>query len=116
MLPTVSRLSPPSQPGAANQRKQPSERSAKPARISILTATNRWRWRTLHESAADNIDRIKSELVSLKADAESLGMEIDPLSDTVLPGPKVRNPMEAELTQSQLQPRLNTIVAEANLA
>jgi hypothetical protein len=43
-------------------------------------------------------------------------MEIDPLSDTVLPGPKVRNPMEAELTQSQLQPRLNTIVAEANLA
>ncbi len=66
-------------------------------------------------SAADNIDRIKSELASLKADAESLGMEIDPLSDTVLPGPKVRNPMETELKQSQLQPRLNTIVAEANL-
>ncbi|MCV7179927.1 hypothetical protein [Mycolicibacterium sphagni] len=66
-------------------------------------------------SAADNIERIKSELASLKADAESLDMEIDPISDTVLPGPKVRNPMEAELKQAQLQPRLDKIVAEANL-
>ncbi|BBZ75760.1 hypothetical protein MANY_10970 [Mycolicibacterium anyangense] len=66
-------------------------------------------------SAADNIERIKSELAGLKADAESLGMEIDPISDTVLPGPKVRNPMEAELKQAQLQPRLDKIVAEANL-
>ncbi|WP_445170158.1 hypothetical protein ACTXG7_13045 [Mycolicibacterium sp. Dal123E01] len=65
--------------------------------------------------AADNIERIKSELASLKADAESLGMEIDPISDTVLPGPKVRNPMEAELKQEQLQPRLDKIVAESNL-
>ncbi|WP_431240047.1 hypothetical protein ACQ86B_11180 [Mycolicibacterium aichiense] len=66
-------------------------------------------------SAADNIERIKSELASLKADAESFDMEIDPTSDTVLPGPKVRNPMEAELKQAQLQPRLDKIVAEANL-
>ncbi|MBB3606861.1 hypothetical protein FHT40_006554 [Mycolicibacterium sp. BK556] len=66
-------------------------------------------------SAADNIERIKSELASLKADAESLGMEIDPVSGTVLSGPKIRDPMEAELKQAQLQPRLNTIVAEANL-
>jgi hypothetical protein len=66
-------------------------------------------------SAADNIERIKSELASLKADAESLDMEIDPISDTVLPGPKVRNPIEAELKQTQLQPRLDKIVAEANL-
>ncbi|WP_236147267.1 hypothetical protein [Mycolicibacterium sp. CH28] len=66
-------------------------------------------------TAADNIERIKSELASLKADAESLGMEIDPTSDTVLPGPSVRNPMEAELKQAQLQPRLDKIVAEANL-
>ncbi|MGY4712995.1 TNT domain-containing protein [Mycolicibacterium sp. CBM1] len=66
-------------------------------------------------SAADNIERIKSELASLKADAESLGMEIDPVAGTVLPGPKVRDPMEAQLKQSQLQPRLDTIVAEANL-
>ncbi|EHB44688.1 hypothetical protein MycrhDRAFT_6707 [Mycolicibacterium rhodesiae JS60] len=66
-------------------------------------------------SAADNIERIKSELVSLKADAESLGMEIDPVAGTLLPGPKVRDPMEAELKQAQLQPRLDKIVAEANL-
>jgi hypothetical protein len=66
-------------------------------------------------SAADNIERIKAELASLKADAESLGMEIDPVSGTVLPGPKIRDPMEAELKQAQLQPRLNKIVTEANL-
>ncbi|TGD87349.1 DUF4237 domain-containing protein [Mycolicibacterium sp. CH28] len=66
-------------------------------------------------SAADGIERIKSELASLKADAESLGMEIDPVSDAVLPGPKVRDPMEAELKHVQLQPRLDKIVAEANL-
>lgn len=66
-------------------------------------------------SAADNIERIKSELARLTAEAESLDMEIDSTSDTVLPGPKVRNPMEAELKQAQLQPRLDKIVAEANL-
>ncbi|WP_328360453.1 TNT domain-containing protein [Mycobacterium sp. NBC_00419] len=66
-------------------------------------------------SAADEIERIKLELASLRADAESLGMEIDPVAGTVLPGPKVRNPMEAELKQAQLQPRLDKIVAEANL-
>ncbi|SBS77676.1 conserved hypothetical protein [uncultured Mycobacterium sp.] len=65
--------------------------------------------------AADNIEKIKSELASVKADAEALGMEIDPVSGTVVPGPKIRNPMEAELKQAQLQPRLNKIVAEANL-
>ncbi|MBB3606377.1 hypothetical protein FHT40_006068 [Mycolicibacterium sp. BK556] len=66
-------------------------------------------------NAADEIERIKSELATLKADAESLGMEIDPVSGTVLPRPKIRNPMEAELKQMQLQPRLDKIVAEANL-
>lgn len=66
-------------------------------------------------TAADEIERIKSELAALKADAESMGMEIDPVAGTVVPGPKVRNPMEAELKVMQLQPRLDTIVAEANL-
>jgi hypothetical protein len=66
-------------------------------------------------SAADNIERVKSELATLKADADALGMEIDPVSDVVLPGPKVRNPIEAELKQAQLQPRLDKIVAEANV-
>lgn len=65
-------------------------------------------------SAADGIDKIKAELAALKADAESLNMEIDPVADVVVPGPKVRNPMEAELKQAQLQPRLDKILAEAN--
>lgn len=67
-------------------------------------------------SAADNIERIKSELATLKADAESLGMGIDSSSSTVIPGPKVRgNPMEVLLKEEQLQARLDKIVAEANL-
>lgn len=65
--------------------------------------------------AADNIERVKSELATLKADAAALGMEIDPVAGRVLPGPKIRNPMEAELKRAQLQPRLDKIVAEANL-
>lgn len=65
--------------------------------------------------AADEIERIKSELATLKADAQSLGMEIDPVAGTVVPGPSVRNPMEAELKEMQLQPRLDKIVADANL-
>ncbi|WP_431236101.1 alpha/beta hydrolase (plasmid) [Mycolicibacterium psychrotolerans] len=65
--------------------------------------------------AADEIERIKSELASLKADAAALGMVIDEVAGTVVPGPTVRNPMEAELKVMQLQPRLDKIVAEANL-
>ncbi|WP_233716860.1 alpha/beta hydrolase [Mycolicibacterium vinylchloridicum] len=65
--------------------------------------------------AADEIERIKAELATLKADAQSLGMEIDPVAGTVVPGPSVRNPMEAELKEMQLQPRLDKIVADANL-
>jgi hypothetical protein len=65
--------------------------------------------------AADEIERIKSELASLKADAAALGMVIDEVAGTVVPGPTVRNPMEAELKMMQLQPRLDKIVAEANV-
>jgi hypothetical protein len=66
--------------------------------------------------AADEIERIKLELATLKADAASLGMEIDSVSGRVLAGPKVRgNPMEVLLKEAQLQPRLDKIVAEANL-
>ncbi|BBY57153.1 hypothetical protein [Mycolicibacterium sarraceniae] len=36
--------------------------------------------RDQHGGAADNIEKIKSALASLKADAESLGMEIDPVA------------------------------------
>lgn len=66
-------------------------------------------------SAADEIERIKSDLATLKADTESLGMEIDAVSGKVLPGRMIRDPMEALLKKGQLQPRLDKIVAEANL-
>jgi hypothetical protein len=66
--------------------------------------------------AADNIEHIKSELSTLTGDAESLGMEIDPVSGTIVAGPAFRgDPMELLLKQEQLQPRLDKIVAEANL-
>jgi hypothetical protein len=66
-------------------------------------------------SAADNIERIKTELATLKADAESLEMEVDSVSGQVVAGPNFRgNPMELLLKTQQLQPRLDRIVAEAN--
>ncbi|CAN5315585.1 alpha/beta hydrolase [soil metagenome] len=67
-------------------------------------------------SAADSIERIKSELASVQADAESLDMEIDPASGKVVAAPGFRGtPMELLLKQEQLQPRVDKIVAEANL-
>ena len=46
-------------------------------------------------TAADEIEQIKSELATVKADAESLGMEIDSATGQVLPGRSIRDPMEA---------------------
>lgn len=66
-------------------------------------------------SAATNIERIKSDLAILRADTEALGMLIDPFTDTVRPGLALHNPIEAQLKGIQLQPRLNRIVAEADL-
>lgn len=66
-------------------------------------------------SAADEIDRIKSELAILKADAAALGMEIDPVTGQVVAGPGVSgHPMEVLLKQQQLQPRVDKLIAEAN--
>ncbi|MGB3485288.1 MAG: alpha/beta hydrolase [Mycobacterium sp.] len=67
-------------------------------------------------SAADEIERIRSELATLKADAAALGMEIDPVSGQVVPGPGTSgNPMEVLIKQQQLQPRVDKLIAEANL-
>jgi len=67
-------------------------------------------------SAADEIERIRSDLATLKADAASLGMEIDPISGQVVAGPGFSgNPMELLLKQEQLQPRVDKLIGEANL-
>lgn len=67
-------------------------------------------------SAADEIERIKSDLATLKADAAALGMEIDPVSGRVVSGPGFSgNPMELLLKQEQLQPRVDKLIGEANL-
>jgi hypothetical protein len=67
-------------------------------------------------SAADEIERIRSELATLKADAAALDMEIDPVSGRVVAGPGFSgNPMELLLKQQQLQPRVDALIAEANL-
>lgn len=67
-------------------------------------------------AAADEIERIKSDLATLKADAAALGMEIDPVSGRVVAGPDFNgDPMELLLKQQQLQPRVDTLLGEANL-
>lgn len=67
-------------------------------------------------SAADEIERLRSELATLKADAAALDMEIDPASGRVLAGAGFSgNPMELLLKQQQLQPRVDALIAEANL-
>lgn len=67
-------------------------------------------------TAAHEIERIRSELASLKADAAALGMEIDPVSGRVVAGPQFTgDPMELMLKQQQLQPRVDKLICEANL-
>jgi hypothetical protein len=67
-------------------------------------------------TAADEIERLKSDLATLKADAAALGMEIDPVSGRVVAGPDFKgDPMELLLKQQQLQPRVDKLIGEANL-
>ncbi|CAN5552896.1 hypothetical protein BH11ACT6_BH11ACT6_30160 [soil metagenome] len=67
-------------------------------------------------SAADEIERLRCELATLKADAAALDMEIDPVSGRVVAGAGFGgNPMELLLKQQQLQPRVDALIAEANL-
>jgi hypothetical protein len=67
--------------------------------------------------AADDVERVKSDMAQLRADAESLGMAIDPIGNTVVPGPGSAgaDPMELLLKQIQLQDRLDKILADAAL-
>ncbi|CAN5525413.1 hypothetical protein BH09ACT7_BH09ACT7_56370 [soil metagenome] len=67
-------------------------------------------------SAADEIERIRSELATLKADADALGMDINAVSGQVVADPGFSGtPVELLLKEQQLQPRVDRLIAEANL-
>ena len=63
--------------------------------------------------AADDIEKVQSELRTLQHDASELHMAIDPVSSKIVPAENMP-PMEAEIAEMQLQPRLDKILAEAN--
>ncbi len=66
------------------------------------------------DQAAGGIESVKHRLVNLRAEASRLGMEIDPLTNTVVPGPNAGdNPMEVLLKTEQLQAELTAILADA---
>jgi hypothetical protein len=65
--------------------------------------------------AADGIEHAQSELRALRHDAAELHMTIDPATNKVVPNSTFNGPpMAAFIAEDQLQPRLNTILAEAN--
>ncbi|GFG50161.1 hypothetical protein CQY20_28360 [Mycolicibacterium agri] len=68
-------------------------------------------------AAADRIQQVKNDLVQLEADVAGAGFEIDPASNTVMPGPALEGNMvdmlAKEAEREALQARLNAILAEA---
>jgi hypothetical protein len=66
--------------------------------------------------AADGVEHVQSELRALRHDADELHMTIDPLTNKVVPNSTFNGPpMEAFIAEEQLQPRLDAILAEANV-
>jgi hypothetical protein len=63
--------------------------------------------------AAGDIEKVQSELRTLRADATELHVTIDPVSNKVVPTSNAL-PTEALIAEMQLQPRLDKILAEAN--
>lgn len=66
-------------------------------------------------AAADDIEQVKSRLSQLRDEADRLGMIVDPVTNSIEPGPGAAgaDPMEIALKQMQLQPELDAIIAEA---
>jgi hypothetical protein len=62
--------------------------------------------------AADDIERVQSDLRTLRHDAAELRMTIDPVANKIVPTSKAL-PTEILLGEMQLQPRLNAVLAEA---
>jgi Restriction endonuclease fold toxin 5 len=65
-------------------------------------------------SAADEMERVKSDLAQLESDALNAGYRVDPVSSRVVPGPNPKVPMVIAIAQmQQLQTRLDAILAAA---
>lgn len=59
------------------------------------------------DQAASGVESVKNRLANLRAEASRLGMEIDPVTNSVVPGPNTGdNPMEILLKTEQLQAEL----------
>ena len=68
------------------------------------------------QTAADDMQQVKSDLAHLEADAAGAGFEVDRASSTVMPGPAMQGNMIdliAAEAKRELQARLNAILAEA---
>lgn len=63
--------------------------------------------------AVDGIERVQSDLRSLRHDAAGLHMAVEATTNTVVPAANCL-PVEAFIADIQLQPRLDAILAEAN--
>ena len=65
------------------------------------------------DQAADGIEHVQSDLRTLRHDAAEMHMAIDATTNTLVPTADCL-PVEALLAETQLQPRLDAILAEAN--
>ena len=65
------------------------------------------------DQAADGIEHVQSDLRTLRHDAAELHMAIDATTNTLVPTADCL-PVEALLAETQLQPRLDALLAEAN--
>jgi hypothetical protein len=71
---------------------------------------------TAANTAAGGVEKVQSDLRRLMFDAEDLGMEVDPASSRIVPGPYFRGtPAQLAANLAELEPRLDAIQAEAAL-
>lgn len=68
------------------------------------------------DQAADGIENVRKRLADLRQQARTLHMEVDAMTDTIVPGPEFTGPrVVLQANIATLQPQLDVILAEANL-
>jgi hypothetical protein len=67
------------------------------------------------DTAADEMESIQAELRKLREEAAAMDVEIDPVTNKIIPGPGIVAPGQYFLAVCSLQPELDNLVAEANL-